>query len=606
VPNPNRAFWPPEESGNRTWDFPANSRQFSRERILSKEVQTMQVNLAATALSALGLEAIVGGKGEEASEVAFASQTEAATSTPTQKDLTTVDEALASALARALNSAPETEAKTQPSTTQLGAEADPADAPILTTVAEPMTEGTEAASSKTPALLATAVGDVALTQESDLANLGTTAAGTSVAIEAQETSVAGASTVPPHADPEVDSPLPAFVPAEASEAANGQRSPAPRETEAASAPAKPNPDHSTTPVTAVRERAVTEARHAPETTARPLPARLENMLSRMPTELREAITSVREMAHTMLSRGARVGEVVSAIRAAVAAAVRETGHPGVATHDRASTGALIADVVAQFRRGGIVREPVTSVAEASTTAETTRTAPTVVGDAPIAPETEAAFADSPLLSKRGEPTMTTVRTLFQQESSEAALSVEPKATTVAQEPTGEVPSDAKGTPIGTPMTTAQSSDGTTVVQRATEARYAPVIQKVTDQIADLAGTTKKSLTLRLDPPELGTVDITIHSRGSKIEAHVLASNADVRSALHVNRQALTEALAQHGLELSSLLVGDDRSGSSAHRFTEAANQAPAYRFESESAVAEAVARSAVRWNWTSTALDLKV
>lgn len=567
----------------------------------------MQVNLATTALTARGLEAIVGGKNGEASEIAFASQSEAAATTPTQKDLTTVDEALASALARALNGAAGTEAKPQLSNTQAGAEADTADAPILTTAAETMTEGTEAASSKTPALLATAVGDVALTQESDLANLGTTAAGTPVALEAQETSVAGASTVPPHADPEVDSPLPAFVPAEESEAANGHRSPAAPATEAASAPAKPNPDHATAPAATVRERASTESANAPETTARPLPPRLESMLSRMPTELREAITSVREMAHTMLSRGARVGEVVSAIRAAVAAAVRESANPGLATQLRVGTGALIADVAAQFQRGPIVRQPVTAVADVATTAAaSTGSTDSAAGDAPVAPETEAAFADSPLLAQGGEQPTTNVRTLFLRETSQATVTVKPTKPSVAPEPTGEVPSDAKGTPIGTPMTAAQSSDGTTIAQRATEARFAPVIHKVTEQIADLATTAKKSLTLRLDPPELGTVDITIHSRGSKIEAHVLASNADVRSALQVNRHALTEALAQHGLELSSLLVGDDRSGSSAHRFTEAANQAPAYRFESESAVAEAVARSAARWNWASTALDLKV
>lgn len=567
----------------------------------------MQVNLATTALSALGLEAIVGGKSEEASDVAFASQTEAAATAPTQKDLTTVDEALASALARAFNGAPETEAKTQPSNTQAGADADTAAAPILTTAAETMTDGTEAANTKTPALFATAIGDVALTQESDLASLGTTAAGTPVALETQETSVAGASTVPPHTDPEVDSPLPAFVPVEVSEAANGHRSPAAPETEAASAPAKPNPDSATAPVATVRERASSEAANAPETTARPLPPRLESMLSRMPTELREAITSVREMAHTMLSRGARVGEVVSAIRAAVAAAVRESTHPGVASQIRASTGVLVADVVAQFRRGGIVREPMTSVAEASTSAEATRSVDFTLGDVPVAPETEAAFADSPLLTKGGEGTPSDVATIFQRESSEARFSGTPKPPTVAYEASGDVPSDVKAMPVGSPVTVAETADGTTIVERATEARFAPVIQKVTDEIAGLASSAgRKSLTIRLDPPELGTVDITIHSRGSKIEAYVLASSSDVRTALQVNRNTLTEALAQHGLELSSLLVGDDRSGSSAHRFTEAANQAPAYRFESESAIAEAVARSAARWNWASTALDLKV
>lgn len=566
----------------------------------------MQVNLATTALTALGLEAIVGGKNGEASEIAFASQSEAAATTPTQKDLTTVDEALASALARALNGATGTEAKTQLSNTQAGAAADTADAPMPTTAAQTMPEGTEAAFGKTHAVAATSVSAVAVTQGSDLVNLGTTAAGTPVAFEAPETSVAAASTVPPHADPEVDSPLPAFVPAEESEVGNGHTSPTAPETKAAFAPAKPNPDHATAPVATVRERASTEAASAPVTTARPLPPRLESMLSRLPTELREAITSVREMAHTMLSRGARVGEVVSAIRAAVAAAVRESAHPGLATQLRVGTGALIADVAAQFQRGAIVRQPVTSVADVATTAAaTTRSTYSVAGDAPVAPETEAAFADSPLLAKGGEQPTTDVRTLFLREISQASVTVKPTKPAVAPEPTGEVPSDAKGTPIGAPMTAA-ASDGTTVVQRATEARFAPVIHKVTEQIADLATTAKKSLTLRLDPPELGTVDITIHSRGSKIEAHVLASNADVRSALQVNRHALTEALAQHGLELSSLLVGDDRSGSAAHRFTEAAQQTPAYRFESESAVAEAVARSAARWNWASTALDLKV
>jgi len=569
----------------------------------------MQVNLASTALTALGLEAVLGGKSEKASEIAFASQTEAAATTPTQKDLTTVDEAMASALARAFNGAPETEAKAQPSNAQAatGTEADPADAPVLSPAAEIMPAWTEAAYAKAPVLRASDVAAVAMPQESDLANLGTTAAGTPVGVEAQETTVAGASTVPPHADPEVDSPLPAFVPAEETEAANGYKPAAAPDTEAASAPAKSNPDGAAAPTTAVRERASTEAANAPLTTARPLPPRLESMLSRMPTELREAITSVREMAHTMLNRGARVGDVVSAIRAAVAAAVRETVQPGVATHLRASTGALIADVVAQFRRGGIVREPITSVVEASTTAAgTTRTAESVVGDAPVAPETEAAFADSPLLAKGSEQIATDVRTLFQRETSQAAVKVEATKVTAAPDPTGEVPSDAKAAPIGPAMTAAQSADGTTIVQRATEARYAPVIHKVTEQIADLASSARKSLTLRLDPPDLGAVDITVHSRGSKIEAYVVASNSAVRTALQANRHALTEALAQHGLELSSLLVGDDHGGSSAHRFTEAAHQAPAYRFDSELALAEAVARSAARWNWASTALDLRV
>lgn len=568
----------------------------------------MQVNLAATALSALGLEAIGSGKSEEASDIAFASQTEAAATTaPNQKDLTTVDEALVSVLARAFNPAPETEARmAQPSNTEAvnGTEADPADAPIFTTVAEATPDGTEAAANKIPALPMPAIGNVAWTQESDLANFGTTAAGTPVAVEAQETSVAGASTVPPHADPEASSPLPAFVPAEESEAAYQAKAPIAPETEAASVPAKPNPDHGITPTT-VRERASTEAANAPQTTARPLPPKLENLLSRMPSELREAITSVREMAYTMLNRGSRVGEVVSAIRAAVAAAVRESTHPSSAAHARVSTGALVAEAVTHFRREALIGSPATSVAEEATTVASRLAEP--VEDVPMAPETEAAFADSPLLSKSTDRPMTDIDTLFQRESSEVGAAVERVKTTVAPERSaGEVPTDVRSTPVSM-VAASSASEPSAVAQRTTEARFAPVIQKVTEEIATLASSaSRKSLTIRLDPPELGTVDITIHSRGSKIEAHVLASSSDVRTALQVHRNTLTEALAQHGLELSSLLVGDDRSGSSAHRFTEAAYQAPAYRFEPESAVAEAVARSAARWNLDSTALDMRV
>lgn len=65
--------------------------------------------------------------------------------------------------------------------------------------------------------------------------------------------------------------------------------------------------------------------------------------------------------------------------------------------------------------------------------------------------------------------------------------------------------------------------------------------------------------LRLDPPELGSIYLRMVEDKGQIHAHVTVSNPEVRHALANELSHLSSHLAQHGVSLGSMTVGDHGS-----------------------------------------------
>lgn len=88
-----------------------------------------------------------------------------------------------------------------------------------------------------------------------------------------------------------------------------------------------------------------------------------------------------------------------------------------------------------------------------------------------------------------------------------------------------------------------------------------VIERVIERVQELIDSAKpRSVTLRLDPPELGKIELTVKTTGHRVETHIVASSSDVRALLESNRDQLVQALQNRGLELGQMFVGSDAGG----------------------------------------------
>lgn len=94
--------------------------------------------------------------------------------------------------------------------------------------------------------------------------------------------------------------------------------------------------------------------------------------------------------------------------------------------------------------------------------------------------------------------------------------------------------------------------------RTPEVKVEPskVMQRVVDEIQSLLDSKKgRSITLRLDPPELGSMQISIKTVGNQVQARIMATNGDVRSMVENGKEQLIQMLTSRGLELGSMFVG---------------------------------------------------
>jgi len=88
-----------------------------------------------------------------------------------------------------------------------------------------------------------------------------------------------------------------------------------------------------------------------------------------------------------------------------------------------------------------------------------------------------------------------------------------------------------------------------------ETHATAITSRIAERIEELrAANPARTVTLRLDPPELGTIELTVRARGNRIEASVQTDNDWVRNAVHTNRANLADGLQTRGLSLETLDV----------------------------------------------------
>lgn len=70
----------------------------------------------------------------------------------------------------------------------------------------------------------------------------------------------------------------------------------------------------------------------------------------------------------------------------------------------------------------------------------------------------------------------------------------------------------------------------------------------------------EQIVVRLDPPELGTVRITVTARGDNVHVTLRADSPEARAALAAQRDSIETLLSGEGFDLSSFDVGYQRQG----------------------------------------------
>lgn len=110
-------------------------------------------------------------------------------------------------------------------------------------------------------------------------------------------------------------------------------------------------------------------------------------------------------------------------------------------------------------------------------------------------------------------------------------------------------------PVGTPSMQSSGITHAAETQRPTIPAQ-PILERVINRIQDmLENNRREEMTLRLDPPELGSLKVTVRSIGQRVETHIVASNPEVRALLEANREQLIQSLSERGLELGAMHVG---------------------------------------------------
>lgn len=153
-------------------------------------------------------------------------------------------------------------------------------------------------------------------------------------------------------------------------------------------------------------------------------------------------------------------------------------------------------------------------------------------------------------------------------------------------------------------TAAKAATQTTVEPAKADFRE-QIIQQVTNQIKEMMDAKlPRQITIRLDPPELGTLNLTVRTVGQRVEATIVAGNADVKALIDGNRAQLVKALENHGLELGSMFVGHQNASKSEHFKEMAASRNPSWRPESASTTSVSAMSPAIAWS--RSGVDMKV
>lgn len=117
-----------------------------------------------------------------------------------------------------------------------------------------------------------------------------------------------------------------------------------------------------------------------------------------------------------------------------------------------------------------------------------------------------------------------------------------------------------------PSPTAHSSPPTASVNRAGDPRATqPEIEpraighRIAERIEEMFASRRSgTVTIQLDPKDLGSITLTVRSFGNRVDAEIGATHEGVRAALAENRQQLSQSIESRGLSLGQLSLSDHR------------------------------------------------
>jgi flagellar hook-length control protein FliK len=87
------------------------------------------------------------------------------------------------------------------------------------------------------------------------------------------------------------------------------------------------------------------------------------------------------------------------------------------------------------------------------------------------------------------------------------------------------------------------------------------LDSVAQQIVEVAEPDSGWISVEIQPPELGKLEIMVSKQGDDYAARIVAHEASTEEALSLQQAELLEALNQHGLELKEIqIISDSDSG----------------------------------------------
>jgi flagellar hook-length control protein FliK len=95
---------------------------------------------------------------------------------------------------------------------------------------------------------------------------------------------------------------------------------------------------------------------------------------------------------------------------------------------------------------------------------------------------------------------------------------------------------------------------------------------IMDKMMWMSSQNLRSVEIRLDPADLGPLEIHIQTRGQEHQVQFVTQNPSVREALEAQMFRLREAFSQQGMDLVNVTVGDSAAEQQAHHNQEGSSQ----------------------------------
>jgi len=154
----------------------------------------------------------------------------------------------------------------------------------------------------------------------------------------------------------------------------------------------------------------------------------------------------------------------------------------------------------------------------------------------------------------------------------AKRSINPGLQAPTQQPLGT----AQSTPASASSTTFQAALQTAHVSLSDNQMSAKMIHQIVTTAKLTSFADGASMSMRLDPPQLGTVQLDVTSRGGSVTAHLQTSTLAAKQMLESDLPALKQSLAESGINVDSINVSVG-NGNLAHNPQQGFNGEGAYQ-----------------------------